>query len=221
MRNLEELKKSLVKIIDSEIKKFEQEQAKPAFEVGKWYKENNGRKMWFIKSLDGRDQMSFGFNADGIWTDLEQRHSIPSEFHVATPTEIQEALEKEAVKRGFKAGYQVCGLWDKLNPFIGSVGHGYYYIAECDIFGLNNTAMYCQGKWATVIKEQPLMIGGKYEIKFYPTYITINACAYTKTDVEQMYHVLKMEQIRSLNVGCSGQYQVNIELITEILDRLK
>lgn len=154
----------------------------------------------------------------GQTTDLEC-------VRLATPSEVEQHLISEAKKR-YKVGDKIkrSHLWDDCSNDDVKIEGGWTenYEAYNDRVSLGGVYVYNKGKWATIIevKDQPILIGG-YEITFHSTYITVNACQYTKTDLQQIYHVLKMEQVRSLNVGCTGQIKVTLDEINLILERLK
>jgi len=68
---------------------------------------------------------------------------------------------------------------------------------------------------------------GNYEVKFQilPSngkIILINNFYYTEKDLELFHKVLNnySSQIKSLNVGCQGQYKVDLDLINKIIARL-
>jgi len=225
MKTLEELTQQLADI-QKEIETLKQ--TKPVFEVDKWYKQNNGKKMWFIRSLDRGQQMSFGFNEDGIWQPLTERHSVRSEFHVATNTEIQETLEKEAVKSGLVDGAKYTVRSYKGEVFnrvvryplrLNGAGNGLVDV------GGNYLLDATDGQWATVQKEQPLMIGG-YEVKVYPKDKFEDVCTTIDgnrfgLDFWQAAKLISEHSKAKIMVGCSKQFDVSLELINQILEKLK
>lgn len=91
----------------------------------------------------------------------------------ATPSEVQEALTKEAIKIGIvkgatvSRGYELlkissnCGMIEKFKV---EEGDFEYYPNE-DILRVDGDTIYCQGKWATIIKDEVIKIGG-YEVVF-------------------------------------------------------
>jgi len=117
--------------------------------VGKWY--------WYEKTLFNYqlDWNVYGFNEDGSWCKTKSwiwKKSTGYERE-ATPQEIQQALEKEARKRGFTIGVWV----DNTN--ICEIGGKYLiYIEDFELLGNIFTVgkdciclMNSKGQWATII----------------------------------------------------------------------
>ncbi len=182
MKNIEQqladFKAELQKEVESKIKAFEASLVKPQFEVGKWYMHDHDVKCLFNYQPNGK---GFGFYNDG-WT--VNRSCDPSDWNKivrpATKEEIQEALTKEAIKRGFKEGaYFKClekGIirpykpyskadWDKGD----SVLRLEYYengdhlfcsdgLYNVDLDCCSNPSIYREGKWATIISEPKIII---------------------------------------------------------------
>ena len=67
-------------------------------------------------------------------------------------------------------------------------------------------------------KAQSIEIGG-YGVKINSIDIEINNVSYSKNDLIVLKHLFKQGQIKSLNVGCSGQYTVDLELLEKIIDK--
>jgi hypothetical protein len=71
-------------------------------------------------------------------------------------------------------------------------------------------------------KAQSIEIGG-YEVAF-PLYkggniCSINGVEYYRPEIVSLLNIMKKGQIKSLNVGCSGQYKVDLELLEKIIDK--
>lgn len=151
MKNELETLKEMRADIDAKIEKL----SKPEFEVGKWYKSHDGTRLWHMVSIDGITQNSYGFYNNGKWHS-GFRSSEESEFRLATPTEVQQALEKEAVKRG---------LWGdvKINAHVNphkyeSINTGDFITGfqGGDTFYNDNGAIFHNGTWATPIKTMTI-----------------------------------------------------------------
>jgi hypothetical protein len=69
-----------------------------------------------------------------------------------------------------------------------------------------------------VYKEDKIEIGG-YEVKINFYDIQINNVTYGKGQLLDLRTLMKKGQIKSLNVGCSGQYNVDLELLEKIIDK--
>lgn len=63
-------------------------------------------------------------------------------------------------------------------------------------------------------------IGG-YEVEFKQNSVKINGHLYGLTDLKDFKRLLEnhKEQVKSINVGCSGQYKVDLETITKIVNK--
>jgi uncharacterized protein YrrD len=115
------------------------------------------------------------------------------------------------VKNGFTVSKgEIYGIYsDKFNYDLGK-----------NSLSLNGIYLFKDGIWAEIVKEEKIMIGDN-EVRFKKDYAVINGYDYTKNDLEITKRVLEMPKIQSLNVGCNGQYKVDLPLINRILDKLK
>jgi hypothetical protein len=132
---------------------------KDALVVGKWYKiQCSKNALVFIQGY----KKTYGFDYAGLWTNMWHENISNTTYIPATDKEVEEALIKEAKKRGFKEGVRVDKL---LYTNIGSLNgdsktcenkefklfHGHLSIGNLLIF-------HRTGKWAeiveTITKEQ-------------------------------------------------------------------
>jgi hypothetical protein len=67
-------------------------------------------------------------------------------------------------------------------------------------------------------KASTIEIGG-YEVKINSYQIEINNITYGKGQLLDLRTLMKLGQIKSLNVGCSGQYTVDLELLEKIIEK--
>jgi len=189
---------------------------KPKFEVGKWYKSSNG-----LSCFKG-GEFGYGF-IDGKWFD-NITMLIFSNWTLATESEVSEHLIEEAKRRGFKDKLE---LKVDFSPYIGDQFKDYMkcgdfqYLQEYDTLSCGGRIIFKKGKWAEIVKEEKILIGGKYEVKFEVNAVVINNVYYHKDYLLKVKEVLNTFQVASLNVGCNGQYQVDLEVINKILDKLK
>jgi hypothetical protein len=117
-----------------------------------------------------------------------------------------------------------------------------YYVAQQEVWGINNThwnkgsILYSSNteslpyfkklgilnnkEWfEPVYEEDKIEIGG-YEVKFLnKNSCSINGVEYIKTHLETLRYLMNKGQIKSLNVGCSGQYTVDLPLLDKIIDK--
>lgn len=111
------LKKGYAKIISYKDPKFEitketvlkyqmKDEFPECFEVklkaGKWY-EYNDCLLCYQGIKDGLIR-AYGFLQNMNWIETDNMGNEPKRWVIATPEEVQQALEKEAVNRGFEAG---------------------------------------------------------------------------------------------------------------------
>ena len=116
-----------------------------ALVVGKWYVKN--------KCLFNYQKNSnvYGF-FDGEWIKGNWCWSDKSET-LATDKEVEEALIKEAKKRGFKEGVNVSRPWcDKSNVVLQEQSRDAYY-ASMGTLDVGTWQVFREGVWAEIIKE--------------------------------------------------------------------
>lgn len=153
-QEIEALRAELHSIVDSKIDKL----IKPEFEVGKWYK--NSCHIFYPTDLTDLDNIKGYGMYNGNWKEYSDFSMLGNDRVVlATPTEVQQAFEKEAVKRygELKVGDKVKGHWgneiktmnDKRDYYLSMDSQHIY-------FGINNVCLMCDGKWAEIVKEMSL-----------------------------------------------------------------
>lgn len=172
--------------MENEIKKLEQDLAglkakyeqslKPKFEVGKWYKDTSNKSIFYLSEFNGigKDCQTYGFNYNGDWMDAVTKgrkrifgSSTIDNTILATPQEVQQALEKEAVK--LYDGKRVrCLLCKNDIGKINYSNHSKYkykaivydeagfWIGEDSSNGNKRILVMRDGQWATPIKERSL-----------------------------------------------------------------
>lgn len=217
--------------LSEQVKKIKQDSLSPKteFEVGKWYCDPKYPKRIFCPTeLHGDRCRAFGFDHLGAWFEGFNNVDLNNAVLV-TESEVKEALIKEAEKRGFKEGV-------KLAPdsFFGhSLGitlsnkREFNYNIECDEFSILGGSssgckaeIYKQGKWATIVKDEAIKIGGE-TVVFGSGSIAINGVEYSKAELECLKKITDKGQVKSLNVGCDGQYKVTTKELKSILEKLK
>jgi hypothetical protein len=123
--------------------------------IGKWYKHYSSRINYLVCSIDGMN--AYGFMNGNYYEDLLFGSQRLNEGCVsATDKEVEEALIKEAKRRGFKKGVRVdrVNLSDDYNPnnelkedtinTIELFSDGYLWVS--------NILIYDDGKWATIVE---------------------------------------------------------------------
>lgn len=164
IKELETLRADMNKRIDEIKSKIE----KPAFEVGKWYKGNHRGVdyLWFAKECDKDDTTwirGYGFT-DGEYSNSHNLRITHFNFVPATPTEVQQALEKEAVKRGLNT-YKVNCLrgWhkDERQEFYTDRELEFVFESDKNMLWIDGSCylsmcIFNNGTWATPIKTMTI-----------------------------------------------------------------
>lgn len=143
---------------------------KEEFEVGKWYLFSGEKRFLICIIENGR----YGFDTNGIWFYNSNLHNTNrDEYKEATHEEVEEALIKEARKRGFKAGVNI-----NQDVFNHDLIYGKNRLKEgC----MNWTSkrlnfaglwIFFNGKWAEIIEGKEEVTMEEVEKKFgYPVKI--------------------------------------------------
>lgn len=191
------------------------------FEVGKWYKFKYG-----ILNYNGTK------GAFGFWSDTEYQKAtwktgvgfdgFYKAERPATPSEVQEALTKEAVKIGFKEGVSVKDVTLSSNNVRVCESNVYYNGFEYDqlMFG-PCCCVYRKGQWAEIVKDEPITICGK--VVNYDNdcgLFSVDGQNYLPEDLSVLAKLMQKGQIKSLNVGRNGQEKVDLQLIESLINRI-
>ena len=150
-------------------------------EIGKWYHYGTDLLVW-----NGGDS-TYGFNQGVDY--LNNAYFTVDEAIPATDKEVEEALIKEAKKRGFKEGVKVTQInkYNLGNPgedkWVVTNGH-YEYI--CGKLFICNICLFNDGKWAEIIEEESYSHTLTYgdvndtNVADIGNEITVNGITYTK-----------------------------------------
>ena len=131
---------------------------KQALEVGKWYKVKRPEDSIEALICFSNEPTLYGFGYTKEWTTCFNAKPILYGYRVCTPAtdkEVEEALIKEAKKRGFKKGDVIKGEFHK--SFNGLMIDDYdmdspSYIPNSNMFALGNKVLFKKGKWETIIE---------------------------------------------------------------------
>ena len=129
---------------------------KNQLEVGKWYKETtvfkNNMLVHVLKNNENGDIECFGFNGRGVWFDNKDNFGTNG-LELATPKEVEDALIKEAVKRGFKDSFDYISLAG-FSYHISKVV-GFYFERNTLVMNHSNgiNDIFNNGTWATIIER--------------------------------------------------------------------
>lgn len=201
---LEQLKEQL-NSISEKIKQLET----TSFQKGKWYKRNKELLVW------NDYKKTYGFTEDGMWSN-DMLFSRDLNICVpATDKEVEEALIKEAKKRGFKDGV-------KIKPVSGDINilfdNKFEYLKKWHEYKnalfIDNYLVFSNGKWAEIIKDEPIKVGG-YEVKKNADYYEIGCREIPKCDIKDLS--IFMSSQRFTKVSFDG-VETDLETINKILD---
>ena len=148
---------------------------KPKFKVGDW-----------VTWHQGAVERIVGVHRD-LTMSLEGRegdHCNVKDYRLATPEEIKSHLIEEAKRRGYKHGSIINSLITLRTKHILDMTYskGLYDGVRTDTFWYGGGLIYKQGKWAEIIKEEPIKIGG-YEVEFFDKYFKIGCMSFSKSDI--------------------------------------
>jgi hypothetical protein len=132
-----------------------------ALVVGKWYKifrdESDSSNSLVI--FKGYKFSTYGFNHSNNWTDTYGSYDTFNNMHYkytpATDKEVEEAIEKECFKKGYKEGVEVICLKGSVKGIIDKydIDNPAWEIDVKGGFNLGNKTVMLNGKWAEIIKE--------------------------------------------------------------------
>lgn len=152
------------------IEEFKKQIEKPEFELNRWYISYKNNAILYLTKCNGDEGYGYGI-ANDDWVNTPE-HLFTCELNMyvlATHTEVQEALEKEAVKRGFKEGEKVTAILGKgkikTTWILGKLTYRKCLSGEW-IFGDGNYCIFNYGVWAEIQKTMSTL---DYVKEFYET----------------------------------------------------
>ena len=111
-----------------------------------WYKDKKNDWCMFIEN----GTVKYGFDTDGVWKeDLSFNYKIRKGDYKATEKEVEEALIKEAKKRGFVKGVNISYLICTRNSF---GFDGTFSIYNDSLVDNRHAVIFSEGKWATIVE---------------------------------------------------------------------
>lgn len=218
-------------------------EVKPNLEVGKWYKtiltNDDSKPLYCVTKVERHDFHAYGFDYYGAWVNDEYFGCINSseikERVPATDKEVEEALIKEAERRGFKEGAKFkClelgkireykqydskdwGTGKNLSLRYFSDGNHLFCndgLWNKDIISCSNPSIFRDGKWAEIIKDEPVKVGG-YEVKKGLFNDCVIGCK--KINLLQVHNIrVFMKEYDFKKVAFDG-IEVDLETIEKIL----
>ena len=124
------------------------------FEVGDWfYQIYNGKKTIFCKSEDG----CYGFNQSSKWSSSLCTYTNIDKVKMSDK-EVEEALIKEAKRRGFKEGVRAIRPKCMGMPCSDVLSdEGEWYVKKENELVVGNLTVFSKGKWGEIIEDKKEM----------------------------------------------------------------
>lgn len=230
MKEIEKIKKAM-EALQKQITELEKGEVK--YEVDKWYTSpKTGEAIFCVTRISGRVVYAYGINWKGEWKDGIDFSNITDDRVKATDKEVEEALIKEAKKRGFKEGVTVTNIFGCK----GVIGVDFYGFTEWSGGVLSYLGCYIfkNGKWATIIEEPKVVINGS-EMKQEGDIISFGCAKFHKDWFDVLYndirsknktHVLGMKMYEGTNrkissIKLDSGVELSIEDLKKIVDNIK
>ena len=176
----------------------------PKFEVG-WYWADQDAKddRSFLSYCDSiKQSIAYGFGWGGVWSEClcVRFHNINIK---ATDKEVEEALIKEAKKRGFTEGvivskdnfkyYKRSEKLKRETRFIVRYEDGAGWVIFCC-----GSCIFEDGKWATIIEDPKLVVNG-YEMKIDEKTVSFGCAKFSTHELLTLN-----SDIDAFNLKCIG-----------------
>jgi len=222
--------KQIKKLEDSVLKLQEQieqlKNEKPKFEEG-WYWSDNDKDGWLVYYEDEISHPKYGFDWDNDWSS-----GLTGEYDSgcvkATDKEVEEALIKEAKKRGFKEGAYVdwSTHYMKDKPSKMNSSKLCCQLEKGDRFGLRmgGGVIYANGKWAEII-DTTLEING-YKMEQDGDIIKFGCAKFHKFDLRFWHKILKHKTSKSTDryiksITLDSDVTITVKELQQIVDNIK
>lgn len=183
---------------------------KPKFEVGKWYRLKRDNTLGMYKA-GGND--NFGFDNFGNWQ-ADIRMINADQWVLADIETIKQALENEARRKGYTTSNFKCLYGIQVNTntfeFHYNKDEDYLYIGQKH----SGNRCYQQGQWAEVVEEKIMV--GKWEVVFWPAYVTINENGYNLIQLQKLKECLELTGISTLIEG----EELTLDTCQKIINKL-
>ena len=194
----------------------------PKFKVGDWvyYDKKSARQ-------DGSNMRSGYYRIIGLrmaWELIAEldatthcRECYANDLRLATPEEIKAHLIEEAKRRGLVMGVKYFSA-DGNNFEARQIKGDFYYCNNDMLTDGWGGCVYCQGKWAEIIKQEEKIMVGSYEVKFGADYIVVGCKRYSELDVLNLLSAMEYLKITSIEIA---GVKVPLETVKKIAERLK
>lgn len=209
--------------IQKQIDNFKEE---PKIEIGKWYTDNDSDSdfLMCVTKINGDEYFGYGFTGCSGYRNSDDNNSWGSISYdikrEATDKEVEEALIKEAKKRGFKKGVTV-NQKTAYNGEGGSYEIGaqrYLYSPIAQNFSISGVGIFNNGKWAEIIEDEKPTICD-YEMEVESEHVKFGCKKLHKEEVDLLYGLCKSLNVTSLTLD-NGDYKFETDVLKEVLDYL-
>ncbi len=218
-------------------KSYDYNQEQKSLSIGKWYKDTQSdfKRLVYISGEGNKIPTGYGFDNNRDWTDSIQGFALSSyTLDEATDKEVEEALIKEAKKRGFKKGVK-CKRLDNFyygegdDEIVGKIT----YDGNLSIKTKNdyNFGIFKNGIWAEIIEESvPTIAGYKMEeiIEGWGKKVKFGCAEFEDVQLKDIYRNLMKfgndnyyQSNRTIkSITLSSDVTITIEQLKEIADYL-
>lgn len=222
---IDELKKEISKL-NKKIEKLENKE-EPKFEVGKWYKGVKRKNIIaYCERLYERGFYGYGFDDNGVWSANDLWLENADDPLEATKEEVEEALIKEAKRRGFKDGIKFVSSKSSLKGRINT--SSFNYLEDCNElccldYSGQTDSIFHNGKWAEIIEG--VTING-HEMKQEGDIVSFGCAKFHKVDLRYWERTLteKLEPVgnrKIKSITLDSGVEITVEQLEEIVDNLK
>lgn len=193
-------------------------EVKPKFEVGKWYKRPHNKALLFATADKGNGWYSgYGFDNSGYWMSSPSPQWTLCGEIPATDKEVEEALIKEAERRGFKEGVTFKPVVENVDK-VGKVTDRIIFFPK-RLYGYEQGLasgknwIFYQGKWAEIIKDEPIKVG-RYAVEKDGDSYKIGCKEIDSWRIESLRVLMKQQGFKK--IAFDG-IEVDLETIEKIL----
>jgi hypothetical protein len=223
--DIEALKKEFNQKLEALQKKYESN-----IKEFSWVKyENSEEDPWIkhptnvfrVKKTDISRNGTYLYPHYDVWNVVGSANHHIGYFREATNEEITKHLVFEALARGYKKGLRVWSMNETFaNVIEGDTFQNYHN--DFDSFYMCRTLIYEKGKWAKIYEPDEKIMIDHYEVKFthqLPTRTTIDGFVFDK-EFWEAAKIISQNSKAKIMIGCSKQFDVSLEIIESILNRL-
>lgn len=226
-QELEKLRTELNERIDLAIKELTPPSSE--FEVGKWYYFERDDGDSFLAKFSRLDEYRFYYSHcaplnyhNMVWAE-DDWCNVSLLKRPATKEEVESALIKEAEKRGFKEGVEIMSFFSNLTPYVSPVklkqkDKWKYKSDEDSLHHEDGARIYCKGKWAEIVKDSPIKIGG-YEMKVEGDAVKFGCKNFSKVELEHLHDIMMENDFTTVHFN--NYEPVSLDTINAILEKLK